>query len=314
MSQLMMLMVTHAVAVVFFASFAARVGLPVPAAAVLVVAGALIALGQVSFIVVLVASIVANLLGDAAWFYTGRRYGYRFLRLLCRISISPDSCVRRSESLITRWGGMSLVAAKFVPGVSVVAAPMAGALGMSSARFVVFDSGAALLWAGVYLGVGLVFRDRIQQALDAISRVGGLATVALVIVLLLMLAVRLWRRRRFQKLTTMPRITVDELHALREGVAAPLVIDVRGDAGLQVNPLRIPGALPFSLKAIQQRRTNFTFDRERDVVLYCDCPNEVTSALAARALIAQGAVRRALPLAGGLDAWVKSGRQTAVYA
>lgn len=314
MAQLMSFMVVHAIAVVFFASFAARLGLPLPAAPLLVVAGALGAAGQLPLAWTVVAAVVANLLGDAVWFYAGRRYGYRFMRLLCRISISPDSCVQRSESIITRWGGLSLVAAKFVPGVSVVAPPMAGALGMSSARFVGFDIGAALLWVGVYLGLGYAFRDDVQDLLDALERAGGIATVTLVLALALTLVVRLWRRRRFRKLTAMPRISVDALHEMMDGDTPPLVVDVRGDAGLKVDPRRIPGALPFSLKAIQHRRTNFTFDRERDVVLYCNCPNEVSAALAAQALIAQGVVRRALPLAGGLEAWVEAGRLTTSHA
>ena len=154
MAQLMSLLVQNAILVVFVASFAARLGLPVPAAAVLVVTGALLAAGDVSVVGVVLAAVIANLLGDGAWFYAGRRFGYRFMRLLCRISLSPDSCVRRGESLISDWGGMSLVAAKFVPGVSVVAPPMAGALGMSVRRFIGFDVGAALVWIGCGIVVG----------------------------------------------------------------------------------------------------------------------------------------------------------------
>jgi membrane protein DedA with SNARE-associated domain len=165
MAQLMSLLVQNAILVVFIASFAARLGLPVPAAAVLVVTGALLAAGDVSVIGVVLAAVIANLLGDGAWFYAGRRFGYRFMRLLCRISLSPDSCVRRGESLISDWGGMSLVAAKFVPGVSVVAPPMAGALGMSVRRFISFDIGAALVWTGLFLGLGWLFRNQIQDVL-----------------------------------------------------------------------------------------------------------------------------------------------------
>jgi membrane protein DedA with SNARE-associated domain/rhodanese-related sulfurtransferase len=311
MAQLMSLLVQNAILVVFAASFAARLGLPVPAAAVLVVTGALLAAGDVSVPGVVAAAVVANLLGDGAWFYAGRRFGYRFMRLLCRISLSPDTCVRRGESLITDWGGMSLVAAKFVPGVSVVAPPMAGALGMSVRRFIGFDIGAALVWTGLFLGLGWVFRNQIQEVLAVMAQAGGIATAALGVLLLVILAVRYWRRRAFMRLTGMPRITVDELHEMLSSEEPPLVIDVRGKAGVQIDPRRIPGALPYTLRELQNRQLMLLLDQNRDVVLYCNCPNEVSAAQAARVLLARGA-RRALPLTGGLDAWVASGRPTSV--
>lgn len=313
MAQLMSLMVANALGLIFGVSLAARLGLPVPAAPVLVVAGALVAVGQVSLSGALVVAVLGNLIGDGAWFYAGRRYGYRFMRLLCRISLSPDSCVRRSESLITRWGGLSLLAAKFVPGVSVVAPPMAGALGMSSLRFVLFETGAALVWAVVFLALGYAFRDSVQGVLNALADAGSVATIVVVAAVAAMLAVRYWRRRRFMRLTRMPRISVDELYDLMGTETPPMVIDVRGAASIQIDPRRIPGALPLSLKSIQHRRTAHLFDDARDVVLYCNCPNDVSAALAAGALSAHG-VPRARPLAGGLDAWVAAGRPTLLHA
>jgi membrane protein DedA with SNARE-associated domain/rhodanese-related sulfurtransferase len=311
---LIALMVDHAVAVVFVATFAARVGLPVPAAPVLVVAGGIAAIAEPLLLFAMVgAALVANVLGDAVWFYTGRVYGYHFMRLLCKISISPDSCVRRSESLITRWGGLSLVAAKFVPGVSVVAPPMAGALGMSSWRFLAFEILAALLWAGVFLALGWLFREQIQAVLDALADAGGVATAALVVVVAAMLARRWWRRRAFLRTTRMPRATIGELATLMTREPAPIVIDVRGEAGIQVDPRRIPGALPIPLKALQQRRAELPLESgEREIILYCNCPNEVSAALAAQALVARG-FKRARPLAGGLEAWVEAGHPTAAH-
>jgi len=273
MAQLMSLLVQNAILVVFAASFAARLGLPVPAAAVLVVTGALLAAGDISLAGVVLAAVAANLLGDGAWFYAGRRFGYRFMRLLCRISLAPDSCVRRGESLIGDWGGLSLVAAKFVPGVSVVAPPMAGALGMSVPRFIGFDIGAALIWTGLFLGLGWGFRNQIQDVLAVMAQAGGIATMALGALLVVFLVVRWWRRRAFMRLTGMPRISVDELHEMLAGDEPPLVIDVRGAAGRQVDPRRIPGALSYTLKALQQRGLDLSAAAGRDVVLYCNCPN-----------------------------------------
>lgn len=307
----MLLMVTHAISVVFLVTLAARIGLPVPASPVLVVAGGLAAIAEPSLLVSMVAAaVLANVLGDAVWFYAGRIYGYRFMRLLCKISISPDSCVRSSETLIGRWGGLSLVAAKFVPGVSVVAPPMAGALGMSSLRFLSFDVAGALLWVVLFLGLGWLFRGQIEAVLEVIADAGTYATVALIVVLAAMLVVRYLRRRAFLRLTGMPRVTVGELQALMAGKPPPIVIDVRGDAGVQVDPRRIPGALPVTLKEIQQRRAQLPFEGDdREIVLYCSCPNEVSAALGAQALAARG-LKRARPLLGGLEAWVDAGHPT----
>ncbi len=311
MDQLTALMVEHAVAVVFIATFVSRVGLPLPAAPLLVVAGALAAAAQPTVLLALVvASWLGSVLGNGVWFYAGRLYGYRFMRLLCKISISPDSCVRSSETLIGRWGGLSLVAAKFVPGVSVIAPPMAGALGMSSLRFLAFETAGALIWAVLFMALGWFFRDEIQAVLEALSEAGSIAVVALVVVLAVFVAFRYWRRRAMLRLTGMPRVTVGELLGLMKGEPPPIVIDVRGEAGVQVDPRRIPGALPISLKEIQQRRAELPFEGDdREIILYCSCPNEVSAALAAQALLARG-MKRARPLAGGLDAWVEAGHPT----
>jgi rhodanese-related sulfurtransferase len=192
----------------------------------------------------------------------------------------------------------------------VVAPPMAGALGMSSLRFLSFDVAGALLWVVLFLGLGWLFRDQIEAVLEVIADAGTYATVALVVVLAAMLVVRYLRRRAFLRLTGMPRVTVGELQALMAGKPPPIVIDVRGDAGVQVDPRRIPGALPVTLKEIQQRRAQLPFEGDdREIVLYCSCPNEVSAALGAQALAARG-LKRARPLLGGLEAWVDAGHPT----
>src|SRR5262245_57802031 len=118
MRDLIPLLVAHGAAIVFAITLAARVGAPVPAAPLLVVAGGVGMSGRVSIAVVLLVSIVANVIGDAVWYQAGRWRGHRVMKLLCRISLSPDTCVRQSESILSRWGGSSLIAAKFLPGVS----------------------------------------------------------------------------------------------------------------------------------------------------------------------------------------------------
>ncbi len=310
MSPLIALVVAHGTLLVFVATLAARIGAPVPAAPVLVIAGGLAAAGQMSWVAALAAAIVANILGDGLWFWAGRLHGYRVLRLLCRISLSPDSCVRQSEAFILRWGGSSLIAAKFVPGVSIVAPPMAGALGMSVPVFLGFETLAAAIWATLFLGIGWVFAGQIQQVMDLLSALGLVAVAALLVIVAAYLALRYWRRRLFLNGVAMPRMGVAELRALIDGGAAPVIIDVRSGAARTVDERRIPGAIAIELGDIERMAP--TLPRDRELVLYCNCPNEASAASAAGRLAAMG-FARVRPLAGGLEAWVASGHQVELH-
>ena len=311
MHSLVALLLAHGVLIIFLVTLAARIGAPVPASPLLVVAGGLAVTGQISIAAAVAVSILANVVGDGVWFVAGRRFGYRVMKQLCRISLSPDSCVRQSESLITRWGGSSLVAAKFVPGVSVIAAPMAGALGMTLTRFLVFEVVAALVWTLGFMALGMLFSTQIQLVFDVMASTGGAATAVLVLVVLALAGVRYWRRQRFLRELEIPRIDVDELQRLIDGGRDPIVIDVRSDASMQVDARRIPGALSVHLHDIPASGADLALDRE--IVLYCNCPNEASAARAASVLVARG-LHRARPLAGGLDAWVASGRPTEAVA
>jgi membrane protein DedA with SNARE-associated domain/rhodanese-related sulfurtransferase len=311
MQELLSLATERGVAVVFLATLAARLGAPIPASAVLVVAGGLVAMGQIPLWSTVLGALLGNLLGDAAWFYAGRRFGHRMMRLLCKVSLSPDTCVRQSESLITRWGGASLIAAKFVPGVSVVAPPMAGALHMSTARFVGFDTLAAAIWSAAFLIPGWLFSTQIQAVLDAMADAGAAALLVLLVAVAAGIGLRYWRRRAMLLAIDIPRVTVDELHELMASEAPPVVIDVRSPAGAELEPRRIPGALVLHLQDMKKNRGIPELPHDRHVILYCNCPNEVTAAMGARLLAAQG-VKQARPLAGGLDAWLASGHPTEI--
>ncbi|MBA2960942.1 MULTISPECIES: DedA family protein/thiosulfate sulfurtransferase GlpE [Ramlibacter] len=305
MQTLIDLLIRHDALAVFLVTLAARIGLPVPAAPLLVVAGGLAAGGRVSLAFVLAVSTAANVLGDGVWFLAGRRYGYRMMRLLCRISLEPDSCVRQSETLVARWGGRSLLAAKFVPGVSLVAAPMAGALGMTARRFVCYDLVAGALWAAAFLGLGLLFNQQIQELLSAMANAGMAAVALLVLALGAFVAYRWWRRRRFlREVAAAGRVTAAELREMMERGEEPVVIDVRGPATAHLDPRRIPGAVLIDLGEIAAHAPRLP--RDRDIVLYCNCPNEASAAKAAGLLIRSGLLR-ARPLTGGLDGWVEAG-------
>src|SRR3982751_1334289 len=157
MVRLFDLVIRHGIPLVFFNVMLEQLGVPLPAVPTLIVAGALSRMGRISSTNVLIASVVASLIADWIWFMLGRRYGYRILKTLCRISLSPDSCVRDTEARFERWGLKSLLFAKFVPGFSTVAPPLAGAGKRSTLAFLIYDAIGALLWAGSGVALGRAF-------------------------------------------------------------------------------------------------------------------------------------------------------------
>jgi membrane protein DedA with SNARE-associated domain/rhodanese-related sulfurtransferase len=311
MAELFALLTTHGLAAIFAVTLAKRIGAPLPAAPLLVLAGALARSGHLSLASCVAVSVAANVAGDALWFWSGRRWGHRVLRVLCRISLSPDGCVRQSESLILRWGGQSLIAAKFVPGVSVVAAPMAGALAMTWRRFLVFGALAGLAWSGLYLGLGLLFSAQVREVLEWLARGGIVAGAVVLLAVAAFVAWRWWRRRRQQHELAIPRIGVGELRLLMAGGDEPVVIDVRSGASAGIHARRIPGALPVELRDIEALAPRLPPDRE--IVLYCNCPGEASAARAAQ-LLARRGIQRARPLAGGADAWFADEPEAPAYA
>ncbi len=301
MNELLALLAAHGAAVVFLATLAARLGAPVPAVPFLIVAGGLSVGGQVSFPGVVLAAVVGNILGDGAWFLAGRRWGYRVMRLLCRISLSADSCVQRSESILGRWGGLSLILAKFVPGVSVVAPPMAGALGMSNTRFLSYETAAALIWTLGFLLLGRVFHSAINDVLAVLSNIGLTAAVFCGVMLLLFLAWRYYMRRLALSADDIAHIDVDALRAALAGGNGPTVVDVRAAASRAIDDRAIPGAVGIELKRLPGDLGALADGRE--LVLFCDCPDDASAIAAARVLLAAG-LPRVRVLAGGLDAWM----------
>ena len=306
MHELIALVTAHGALLVFAATLAARIGAPVPAAPFLVIAASLSAGVPSSLLAVFAVTIVASTLGDGAWFLAGRRYGYRMLKVLCQISMSPDSCVSQSESFFERWGGTTLIAAKFVPGISVIAPPIAGVLKMPMLVFLGYEVLASAVWAIVFMGLGLIFSNQVQAVLDALSTMGMAAFATLAVVVLLYLATRYWRRRTFLASMEIQRISVHALHELIEGGRTPVIIDVRSDVGRSIDTRRIPGALEIALDDIVRAARDLS--KAHDIILYCNCPNEASAAVAAKRLVDAGHTT-ARPLAGGLEAWIAAGHR-----
>ncbi len=279
-------------------------GLPVPVIPTLILAGALAGDGRMSGSGLLAAAIGACFLGDTAWYVSGRRYGNRVMKLLCRISLTPDSCVSQTQTRFERWGANALIAAKFVPGLSLIAPPLAGAMRMGFAQFALFSLIGSALWVGVLVGGGMLLRPQIERLLPHLQAIGGAFLVVVAALLSLYIAYKWWQRRRFFAFLRMARITVGELYRLLDSGAAPLIVDVRSQTAQSLEPRRIPGARHVPVQDMERHIEELP--RDRDIVLYCTCPNEASAAKVAKVLMTHG-FSRVRPLYGGLDAWIAAG-------
>ena len=281
-----------------------QIGLPVPAVPTLVVAGALAADGSLSAWAIFAAAFAACTLGDLAWYAAGRVYGRRVMRLLCRISLSPDSCVRQTETHFERWGGSALVLAKFIPGLSAIAPPLAGATRLPWPTFLALNSAGVAIWAGASIGAGILFHAQIDGLLSRMEGLGSWAFATVAVLLSCYVAFKWWERRRLHEILRVARITAGELNKLIESGKKPVVVDVRSPSARSGDPRFVPGALAMDLAEVEKSLDRLPIERE--VVFYCSCPNEASAAYVAKRLMDLG-YTRVRPLHGGIDAWIAAG-------
>jgi membrane protein DedA with SNARE-associated domain/rhodanese-related sulfurtransferase len=300
MTQTSQFLIRHGVPLIFAAVFVEQMGLPLPALPWLLAAGALSAAGKLNLGLGLGATVIACLVADAIWFYLGRYRGNQVLGLLCRISLEPDSCVRRTQNVFTKYGLRGVLVAKFLPGMNTVAPPLAGMSGMSAGRFLFVDGAGSVLYGACLLGFGYFFSRQIDQIGAAFARVGGSALTLIIGLAALYVAYKYWQRQRLLHELRMARITVSELRQKLEAGEAPLIFDLRSSAAVEQDPILIQGAVHLSMEDIEKRLSEFP--RDRDIVVYCSCPNEASSARLALQLQRKG-FTRVRPLLGGIDAW-----------
>jgi membrane protein DedA with SNARE-associated domain/rhodanese-related sulfurtransferase len=301
---LVSLLSEYGLLVVFFNVLIEQLGLPVPAIPTLVVAGALASQGKLSTPLLFAVALAGCLVADTAWYIAGRRFGNGVMKLLCKISLTPDSCVSETQSRFERWGVNALVVAKFVPGLATIAPPLAGATRISWPRFLFFNTIGAILWIGAGIGGGMLLGPQMEQLLARLDRIGTTAVVALAALLAAYIGFKWWERRRFFRTLRMARISVDELYNLIGLESNPVIVDVRSPTGLSLEPRRIPGALHVPLHAVDLHVKHLP--RDREIIVYCSCPNEASAAQVAKLLMNSG-FSKVRPLHGGLDAWIAAG-------
>ena len=260
-------LIHHGYVVLFAWVAAEQLALPVPSEPILLAAGVLAGAGLLRLPFAIAVGVAASLLSDVIWYEIGRTRGSQVMRLLCRISLEPDSCVRRSEDMFARYGGWSLLVAKFVPGLNTVAQPLAGVLGMRRSRFLLVDSLGALLWIGTYTGLGYIFSDQIERVAAYGEYLGSWLFGLVVGGLTFYIVAKYIRRRRFIRALMIARITPAELKGKIDTGDEPMIVDLRHSLEFGVDPVVIPGAVHMSPEELERRSAEIP--RDRDVILYC---------------------------------------------
>jgi membrane protein DedA with SNARE-associated domain/rhodanese-related sulfurtransferase len=300
MDQILDNLARHGALILFVVIFVEQMGLPVPGIPFLLAAGVLSGTGKLNLALLVAVSTAASSLADTVWFYLGRKRGNSILKLFCKISLEPDTCVRRTEDVFSRFGMKAVLVGKFVPGVGTVAPPLAGIFGVSLPRFLAYDGVASVLYTGSFLLIGFFFSNQLKPVLELLGEMGHWAVVVIALALFIYIGWKYLERQRVLRDLRIARITVDELRRMQEAGEDIFLVDLRSEVDLQLEPVVIAGATHFFPKDIEERHQEIP--RNRDIVLYCSCPNEATAARIALLLRKRG-ITRVRPLLGGIDAW-----------
>ena len=301
--------VRHAYAILFLWVLVEQIGIPIPSIPLLLTAGTLSATHRVSASSALLAVMAACLISDSAWYALGRHYGGRVIRLLCKMSLESTTCVAKTEGYFTRRGPVTLLFAKFVPGLSTVAAPIAGQTRMFYLRFLVYDMSGTVFWSLSFLLAGRFFDDLAKRSQGFFQLLTHFAVVVFVVMVAGFFLWRVVSHRRFVARVRDLRLEPEELkamldQAMREGVEQPFIVDLRHPLDYLPDPRVLPGAVRIGPAEIA--RYAASIPRDRDIILYCTCPSEETSAKVALQLHRLG-ITRVRPLRGGFDGWKQAG-------
>jgi membrane protein DedA with SNARE-associated domain len=257
----------HSHWLVFVWIFIDQLGVPIPAVPLLIGAGALAGTGKVDLATILTVAVIASLLADVVWFSAGRRRGHHVLTWMCAITLEPDSCVRRAETVFVARGLQALLVAKFLPGINAIAAALAGITGIHAARFIGYAAAGGLLWAGSWIGLGYFFSAAIVEVVSGAARLGMSVVALLAVGLGAYVVTKYVQRQRFLRSIRIARITPDDLKQRLDAGEDVLVLDLRSALDVETMAYMIPGALRVAAEDLEQRHEELP--RDREIVLYC---------------------------------------------
>jgi membrane protein DedA with SNARE-associated domain len=267
MNETIQFLIRHGYTLLFFWILFEQLGLPIPAAPLLIAAGVLAGIGQLNFALVFGVSVVASLLSDHFWYQIGRYRGSKVLSLLCRISLDPDSCVRKTKEIFARHGARSLLVAKFIPGMTAVAPPLAGIFHMRPLRFLLFNGLGAFFWVGVFTGVGYLFSHQIEHLAADTSGMGPWIGLVVPGCLAAYIAWKYIQRQRFLHQLAIARITPEEVKQKLDAGEALLILDMRDALEFEIEPYTLPGAFQLPIEQLDEK--HHEIPRDRDIILYC---------------------------------------------
>ena len=277
-----------------------QLGVPVPSVPLLLAAGTLTSTHRMSLPLVLIAVVLGSLVSDSLWYWMGKRYGGAVVKLLCRLSMESNTCVRKTENYFSKHGAGALVVAKFIPGLGTVAAPIAGQTGMEYHLFAIYDTAGILLWAFSFTLGGRFFGDLLKRDANALAWAARFGFLLFVLLLLGFFVWRFFRQRAFLREIRMARLDPKELKAMLDRDQPVYIVDLRHPLDYLPDPRTLPGAILLSPDKLLEHCSEIP--RDRDVVLFCTCPSEATAAKMALAIRKLG-VYRVRPLLGGFDEW-----------
>jgi membrane protein DedA with SNARE-associated domain len=255
----------HGYALLFWWVLAEQGALPVPSVPMLIAAGALIRAGRLHPLLAIICCITAALIADTVWFELGRYRGRQVLRLLCRISLEPDSCVRKTENAFLKYGMRSLLVSKFIPGLNAVAAPLAGNSRRSYLRFALYDTAGILLWSVFYLALGYLFSEQLETVVAYVARMGANLLLLIIAILALWIGWKFAERRRFLRQLQGARITPAELEDRISAGEELFIVDLRSVPAEESD--LIPGAVRISPEQLAANPEQIP--RDREVILFC---------------------------------------------
>jgi len=258
----------HGYLLVFLIVLAEACGLPAPAALALVAAGAAAAAHILSPGLTLLAALSAMMFGDIMLFALGRYTGWALMAVLCRLSMNPETCILRSAESFYKYGKVTLLFAKFVPGINTMAPPLAGSMKMRPWQFLRLDFLGAFLYIGAYLGVGYVFRDFVVKITHGLQGAGHVMGEVIALAIVAYIVYRVVQYRRYQMTDVVPRISVVELaKRMSTGGDELLIIDVRSHGYYDSGAARIAGSI--RLEPNQLVKEIESLSKDKDIYVYC---------------------------------------------
>ena len=261
------LLLAHGYGFLFGYILAVQSGLPIPADPLLLVMGAMAGDHRYSLAACLALALSAALIGDCFWYELGRKRGHSILNFLCRLSLEPDTCVRKTETAFGRNRALTLLFAKFIPGMSLIGMPLAGLTRMPRWRFLVTDAAGTTLWATTYLLLGMVFHKQVDAVINFIGLLGRRAGLTVVLLLAGYAAIKYFQRWLFLRRLRVDRMLPESLFQMIESGKQFTIVDLRHPADIARDGEKLAGAVVIGPDDLRSRAHEIP--RQFEIVLYC---------------------------------------------